>query len=65
MSCKNSDNEIKKIILSIANSTISVTDITDNMNLIEDLNYDWKFQKLIPPLAYAVELTFEIFTQDL
>lgn len=40
MSCKNSDNEIKKIILSIANSTISVTDITDNMNLIEDLNYD-------------------------
>ena len=65
MSCKNSDNEIKKIILSIANSTISVTDITDNMNLIEDLNYDWKFQKLSPPLAYAVELTFEIFTQDL
>jgi hypothetical protein len=34
MSCKNSDNEIKKIILSIANSTISVTDITDNMNLM-------------------------------
>ena len=27
-------NEIKKIILSIANSTISVTDITDNMNLM-------------------------------
>ena len=58
MSCKNSDNEIKKIILSIANSTISVTDITDNMNLIEDLNYD--SIKMIQ-LIVEVEEKFNLF----
>ena len=58
MSCKNSDNEIKKIILSIANSTISVTDITDNMNLIEDLNHD--SIKMIQ-LIVEVEEKFNLF----